>query len=221
MLQKQMSAPAADMRLYEREVYRRGFRLISGIDEAGRGPLAGPVVAAAVVLPKRVVLPGVTDSKCLTPAQREEFDKKIRSRAAAVGIGVVDNLEIDRINILQATFRAMVDAVRQLSVQPDFLLIDGPYKLPLEIEQKGIPRGDSLSLSIASASIVAKVYRDRMMCDYHEHFPQYGFDIHKGYATARHCEALRRHGPCPLHRMSFRCVVPVSECAGDEQEPLQ
>jgi ribonuclease HII len=221
MLQKQVSAPAVDMRLYEREVYRRGFRLISGIDEAGRGPLAGPVVAAAVVLPKRVILPGVTDSKCLTPAQREDLDKRIRSRAMAVGVGVVDNFEIDRINILQATFLAMASAVGQLGIQPDFLLIDGPYKLPLQIEQKGIPRGDSLSLSIASASIVAKVYRDRIMCDYHEQFPQYGFDSHKGYATARHYEAIRKHGPCPLHRMTFRGVVPGSECAIDEQEPVQ
>jgi ribonuclease HII len=221
MQQKQMSAPAVDMRLYEREVYRRGFFLISGIDEAGRGPLAGPVVAAAVVLPKRVVLPGVTDSKCLTPAQREDFDKKIRSRAAAIGIGVVDNLEIDRINILQATFRAMVAAVERLSIQPDFLLIDGPYRLPLEIEQRGIPQGDSLSLSIASASIIAKVHRDRIMCEYHEQFPQYGFDSHKGYATAQHCEALRKHGPCPLHRMTFRGVVLGSECAIDGHEPFQ
>lgn len=207
------------MRLHEREVYRRGFRLISGIDEAGRGPLAGPVVAAAVILPKRVSLPGVTDSKCLTPAQREELDEKIRSRAAAIGIGVVDNLEIDRINILQATFRAMMAAIEQLPIQPDFLLIDGPYKLPLAIEQKGIPRGDSLSLSIASASIIAKVHRDRIMCECHEQFPQYGFDSHKGYATAQHCEALRKHGPCPLHRMTFRRVVPDSECEIDGQEP--
>jgi ribonuclease HII len=221
MLQKQMSAPAVDMRLYEREVYRRGFRLISGIDEAGRGPLAGPVVAAAVVLPKRVILPGVTDSKCLTPAQREELDKKIRLRAAAIGVGVVDNLEIDRINILQATFRAMMAAVDQLGIQPDFLLIDGPYKLPLAIEQKGIPQGDSLSLSIASASIIAKVHRDRVMCEYHELFPHYGFDSHKGYATARHYEAIREHGPCPLHRMTFRGVASCLECVGDEQEPLQ
>jgi ribonuclease HII len=221
MRQKQIDAPAVDMRLYEREVYRRGFRLISGIDEAGRGPLAGPVVAAAVVLPKRVNLSGVTDSKCLSPAQREDFDKKIRSRASAVGVGVVDNLEIDRINILQATFQAMAAAVRQLGVQPDFLLIDGPYKLSLEIEQRGIIRGDSLSLSIASASIIAKVHRDRIMCEYHEQFPQYGFDSHKGYATAQHCEALRKHGPCPLHRMTFRGVALGSECAIDGQEPFQ
>ncbi len=209
------------MRLYEKEAYRRGFRLITGIDEAGRGPLAGPVVAAAVILPRLTRLPGVTDSKCLTPAQRDVFAEKIRSRAAGIGIGVVDNVEIDRINILQATFRAMIMAIEQMGLKPDFLLIDGPYKLPLEVEQKGIPQGDSLSLSIASASIIAKVYRDGLMCEYHEKYPQYGFDVHKGYATARHCEAIRKYGPCPLHRMSFRGVIAGTECRIDhDEEPL-
>lgn len=207
------------MRLYEKRAHRRGFRLISGIDEAGRGPLAGPVVAAAVILPEWVCLPGLTDSKCLKPAQRETFDKKIRATATAFGIGVVDNTEIDRINILQATFRAMMLAVEQLKVQPDFLLIDGPYKLPLEIEQAGIPRGDSLSLSIAAASVIAKVHRDRMMREYDELFPNYGFKAHKGYATARHYEAIRRYGPCPLHRKSFRCVEEGTECGHDGEEP--
>lgn len=189
--------------------------MISGIDEVGRGPLAGPVVAAAVILPQWVCLPGLTDSKCLKPAQREVFDKKIRATAVALGIGVVDNTEIDRINILQATFRAMTLAIEQLSVQPDFLLIDGPYKLPVGIEQVGIPQGDSLSLSIAAASVIAKVYRDRLMCEYHELYPKYGFDSHKGYATARHCEAIRKFGPCPLHRRSFRCVDNGGDCGGD------
>ncbi|MGA2404903.1 MAG: ribonuclease HII, partial [Syntrophobacteraceae bacterium] len=179
------------MRIHERDAYRRGFRFICGIDEAGRGPLAGPVVAAAVVLPKSVRLPGITDSKRLTPEQREDFCPRIRSRALAIGIGVVDNVEIDRINILQATFRAMTGAVGRLEIEPDFLLIDGPYRLPLQIGQKGIPQGDSLSISIAAASIIAKVHRDRLMCEFHETFPQYGFDSHKGYATARHCEAIR------------------------------
>ena len=202
-----------DMRLHEREAYRRGFRFICGIDEAGRGPLAGPVVAAAVVLPKSVRLPGVTDSKKLTAEQREDFDAKIRARALAIGVGVVDNVEIDRINILQATFRAMTGAVRELKIEPDFLLIDGPYELPIPMEQKGIPQGDSLSLSIAAASIIAKVYRDRLMCEFHKEFPQYGFDSHKGYATTRHCEALRRHGPCPLHRVSFNGVLQLRSAA--------
>ncbi|MHC1728112.1 MAG: ribonuclease HII [Syntrophobacteraceae bacterium] len=221
MLQRKLiETLPVDMRLHEREAYRRGFRFPSGIDEAGRGPLAGPVVAAAVILPKSVQLPGVTDSKCLSPAQRESFAAKIRARATAFGIGIVDNLEIDRINILQATFRAMMLAVAQLETRPDFLLIDGPYRLPLEIEQKGIPRGDGLSVSIAAASILAKVCRDHLMCQYHEEFPQYGFDSHKGYATARHYEAIRHHGPCPLHRISFRGVIPGTECPPDDDEPL-
>jgi ribonuclease HII len=208
-----------DMRRHEREACRRGFCFICGIDEAGRGPLAGPVVAAAVVLPRNVRLPGITDSKKLTAEQREGFDAKIRSRALAVGVGIVDNVEIDRINILQATFRAMTEAVAGLKIEPDFLLIDGPYKLPIQKEQKGIPQGDSLSISIAAASIIAKVHRDRLMCEFHKAFPEYGFDSHKGYGTARHYEAIRRHGPCPLHRVSFNGVLQVTECRIDD-EPL-
>ncbi len=198
---------AVDMRLHERDAYRKGFHLVCGIDEAGRGPLAGPVVAAAVILSKNVRLPGITDSKKLTAEQREVFFEKIHERALAIGIGVVDNAEIDRINILQATFRAMSGAVAQLSVAPDFLLIDGPYKLPVSIGQKGIPHGDSLSISISAASIIAKVHRDRLMCRFHEEFPRYGFDSHKGYGTARHYEALRRYGPCALHRVTFKGVL--------------
>ena len=207
-MQRQLiEALAVDMRLHEREAYRRGFRFVCGVDEAGRGPLAGPVVAAAVVLPKSVRLPGINDSKQLTPGQRENFCTRIRSRAMAIGIGVIDNVEIDRINILQATFRAMSSAVGRLEIEPDFLLIDGPYELPLQMKQKGIVQGDCLSISIAAASIIAKVHRDRLMCEYHELFPQYGFDSHKGYATARHCEAIRTHGPCSLHRLTFNGVM--------------
>lgn len=207
---------AVDMRLHERNAYRQGFRFICGIDEAGRGPLAGPVVAAAVVLPKSVRLLGITDSKKLTAQRREDFFEKITSRALAIGIGTVDNVEIDRINILQATFRAMTSAVRQLPVEADFLLIDGPYELPLPIAQTGIPQGDCLSISIAAASIIAKVHRDRLMCLFHERFPQYGFDSHKGYATPDHCEALRKYGPCPLHRVTFNGVLPGTECRVEE-----
>ena len=221
-MQRQMfESLAVDMRLYERAAYRKGFRLVCGIDEAGRGPLAGPVVAGAVILPKSVRLSGVTDSKKLSPEQREDFYEKIQACALAVGIGVVDNTEIDRINILQATFRAMYAAVSQLPLAPDFLLIDGPYKLPAaSMGQKGIVGGDSRSISIASASILAKVHRDRLMCRFHEEFPQYGFDAHKGYGTARHYEALRKYGPCPLHRVSFRGVLPGAEsgAGGDSDE---
>ncbi|MCE5336916.1 MAG: ribonuclease HII [Desulfobacteraceae bacterium] len=205
-----------DMRFYENRAHRRGFRFVCGIDEAGRGPLAGPVVAASVILPKGTRLDGVTDSKRLTAAQREEFFDVINSRALAVGIGVVDNIEIDRINILQATFRAMLLAVEGMPVKPDYILIDGPYKLLTDIRQQGIPGGDALSLTIASASIIAKVHRDRIMRKCHERYPEYGFDRHKGYPTSEHFEAIRRHGPCPLHRISFHGVLPDPEPCADE-----
>jgi ribonuclease HII len=208
------------MRLFEKQAHSRGFSLVAGIDEAGRGPLAGPVVAAAVILPKWVRLPGLTDSKCLSAAQREQFDKKIRSTASAYGIGVVDNVEIDRINILQASFRAMLLAVEQLSIQPDFLLIDGPYKLPVSIEQSGIVQGDALSLSIAAASVLAKVHRDRIMCEFHQMYPQYGFNSNKGYATRLHCAAIRRYGPCRIHRRSFSGVASETECRRDGDQPV-
>ena len=202
-----MDTSVMDPRFFEREAYRRGYGLVSGIDEVGRGPLAGPVVAAAVILPRHVELPEVKDSKHLSAAQREACCKDILACASAVGIGCVEAAEIDRVNILQATFKAMIEAIEQLQIRPDFLLIDGPYKLPLPFPQKGIPRGDQRSLSIAAASIVAKVHRDRLMYEYHALYPAYDFARNKGYGTARHLEALRRHGPCPLHRLSFRRVI--------------
>jgi ribonuclease HII len=202
--QQTMGAPAVDHLFFEREAHRRGFQLVSGIDEVGRGPLAGPVVAAAVILPPKVELAGVKDSKRLTATQRELCCETILSCACAVGIGCVEPAEIDRVNILQATFKAMIQAIENLqNPPPDFLLIDGPYKLPLAIPQRGIPRGDQRSLSIAAASIVAKVHRDRLMGEYHALYPAYGFAQNKGYGTALHLEALRCHGPCPLHRLSF------------------
>lgn len=207
------------MRLHEKHAYRRGFRFITGIDEAGRGPLAGPVVAAAVILPKGIQLPGLTDSKKLTADRREAFFEKIRLRALAVGIGMADNAEIDSINILQATFLAMKRAIAGLGIKPDYLLIDGPYKLPVDISQEGIVHGDALSLSIAAASVIAKVHRDHLMCEYHAQFPQYGFDCHKGYPTAQHYEAIRRYGPCRLHRVSFRGVA-ADPGGCDGQDPV-
>jgi ribonuclease HII len=202
-----MATSVVDSLFFEREAHRRGFQLVSGIDEVGRGPLAGPVVAAAVVLPRSAELPGVRDSKQLTAAQREACFHEIHASASAIGIGCVEPEEIDRINILQATFKAMIQAVNNLQHPPDFLLIDGPYKLPLPIGQQGIPRGDRRSLSISAASIVAKVHRDRLMCEYDVLYPAYGFARNKGYGTAQHLQALRCHGPCPLHRLSFRGVV--------------
>lgn len=198
---------AVGLRFFEDQACRQGFQRVAGIDEAGRGPLAGPVVAAAVILPCDVDYPSVRDSKQLTEAQRESSYRKIVSSALSVGIGCVEPSEIDRINILKATFVAMVQAVEGLEVPPDFLLIDGPYRLPLELAQRGIPQGDRKSLSVAAASIVAKVHRDRLMCHYHSLYPVYGFNRNKGYGTAQHLEALRRVGPCPLHRMSFRRVA--------------
>ncbi len=200
--------PAVDMLFYEKRAYQQGLRRVAGIDEVGRGPLAGPVVAAAVILPPGLELPGVKDSKMLSAAQREDLSAKILRSAIAVGIGCVSEAEIDQINILKASFLAMLMAVREISPPPDFLLIDGPYALPVMIAQQGIPRGDQLSLSIAAASIVAKVHRDRIMSEYHLTYPEYGFDRHKGYATKAHLESLHKHGACPIHRASFRGVGP-------------
>lgn len=199
--------PPADGLALDDAIRRRGFRLVAGVDEAGRGPLAGPVVAAAVILPEKTPFPGVTDSKKVTARRREELATLIRARAVAVGIGCAEPEEIDRTDILRATFSAMLRALQGLGVPPDFVLIDGPYSLPLPMPQRGLIRGDARSLSIAAASIIAKVHRDRLMDDYHALYPAYGFHRHKGYPTAEHREALRRFGPCPIHRRSFQGVL--------------
>jgi ribonuclease HII len=205
------TSAVVDLSSFERSVHGRGFQLVAGVDEVGRGPLAGPVVAAAVILPRDACPVGVVDSKQLAHKKREARYREILSCAVAVGIGVVESAEIDRINILRATFRAMTLAIANLHTPPDFILIDGPYRLPLAIAQQGIPQGDQRSVSIAAASIVAKVHRDRLMADYHLQYPIYGFERNKGYGTSQHLEALRVHGPCPLHRLTFRRVV----CEGD------
>jgi ribonuclease HII len=199
-------ALVVDMLLHEREARLQGFQTVVGIDEVGRGPLAGPVVAAAVILPHIPSLQDVRDSKKLSAPKREMLYRKIHSRALCIGMGLVEPWEIDDVNILQATFQAMLHAVGELRVAPDFLLIDGPYRLPIDVAQKGIPQGDQKSLSIAAASIVAKVHRDALMARYHTLYPLYGFDRNKGYGTTEHLEAIRRHGPCPIHRMSFKGV---------------
>ena len=179
---------------------------VAGLDEAGRGPLAGPVVAAAVVLPTGFPVSDINDSKKLTSKKRERLFDHIYAHADAVGIGMIDALEIDRINILRASLSAMTLAVENLNPSPDFLLVDGKFSIPSEIPQLPIIKGDTLSISISAASIVAKVTRDRMMERYHQDYPQFGFDRHKGYPTRAHRDAIMQFGPCPIHRQSFRGV---------------
>ena len=212
------SEQPSGFRAFEAEGYARGFKVIAGVDEAGRGPLAGPVVAAAVILPREFSHPEIKDSKLLSPKQREKLAPLIQEKAACWALGVVDVDEIDRINILQASLLAMVKALDQLAPIPDCLLIDGNQpiapKLFLNTQfasnsspyQKTIVKGDRLCLSIAAASIVAKVARDDMMVAFDKQFPEYGFAGHKGYGSAAHLEALRRHGPSPIHRMSYKPV---------------
>lgn len=192
-----------DMSAYEIQAETEGYRQIAGIDEAGRGPLAGPVVAAAVILnPDKPVI-GVNDSKKLSPQKRAALKVQIEEKAVAVGVGIVDVETIDRINILEATRLAMKKAVEGLAVQPDLLLIDAVQLKEIAIPQKAIIKGDALSVSIAAASIIAKETRDAMMRAVDELYPEYGFASHKGYGTRQHMEAIRRLGPLPIHRRTF------------------
>ncbi len=199
------SADGFDSLRYERPYWRRNL-VVAGVDEVGRGCLAGPVVAAAVVLPPEVDLPFVTDSKALTDAQRRaEFDK-IRRQAVAIGLGMRSARRIDQSDILRQSLAAMRMAVERLGVEPDMLLVDGNQKIPTLYPQRPLVKGDMLSLSIAAASIVAKVTRDDLMLRLHERYGCYGWDRNKGYGTPDHLAALREHGPCPLHRYTFRGV---------------
>ena len=179
------------------------LRLICGVDEAGRGPLAGPVCAAAVILPEHLEIPGLTDSKKLSDKKRRELFPIIQEKAVAYGIGLASEAEIDEINILQATFLAMRRALDQLSVRPEIALIDGNRETDFGLPVKTVVKGDSLSANIAAASVLAKVTRDNIMVQMAETYPEYGFDIHKGYGTKAHYEALRQYGPCPIHRKTF------------------
>ena len=192
-----------DLWQIENDCYAGGFDLICGVDEAGRGPLAGPVCAAAVILPRGLVIPGLNDSKKLTDKRRRELFDIIVAEAEASGIAFASEREIDEINILQATFLAMERAVSQLSVKPDLALVDGNRAPKLPLPVKTVVKGDSLSANIAAASILAKVTRDRLLEELDETYPAYGFSVHKGYGTKRHYEALRENGPCPVHRMTF------------------
>jgi ribonuclease HII len=194
------------------EYYARqcGYQMIAGIDEAGRGPLAGPVVAAAVILPPDYRHLEINDSKQLTPGKRERLHEVIKADAIAVGLGVVEASVIDRMNILQATLMAMRDAVLDLSPPPDYLLVDGKNRIDVRTPQETIIRGDARSISVAAASIIAKVSRDRIMEIYHRQFPQYNFLKNKGYGTGEHREAILRCGPCKIHRLSFTVKSPIN-----------
>ena len=196
-----------DMLRMEAELHLRGYARVAGLDEAGRGPLAGPVVAAAVILPQDVPFDGLTDSKMLRPSQREYWFDEIRSHALSYSIASVEQREIDEINILEATRKAMAEAVGGLNLPPHFLLIDGTAPLCTPIPQQCVKKGDRRSRCIAAASVLAKVTRDRLMEKLHESYPIYNFKKNKGYGTREHLEALRRYGCCPLHRKSFRGVL--------------
>jgi ribonuclease HII len=195
-----------DMWAYEKEARQNGYNAVAGIDEAGRGPLAGPVVAASVILPDIFTVSGIDDSKKVSPKKREKLFDEIQQHAIAVGVGIVEPAEIDRINILQASLLAMAISVQNLDSPPDFLMIDGTFLISFDLPQKAIPKGDSLSISIAAASIVAKVTRDRIMKEYAKAYPEFDFAKHKGYPTKAHRQAIRKHGVCPIHRQSFKGV---------------
>lgn len=195
---------------YERKARRGGFKLVVGIDEAGRGPLAGPVVAASVLIGRRLFRERIDDSKSLSPLKRQKAFFEIL-RHCLVSVGIVDNAAIDEINILNATKRAMEQAVSRMGIKPDCLLIDGNIKLNLPFHQEGIIRGDSKSVSIAAASIIAKVVRDSLMLKFDAIYPRYGFRYHKGYGTEKHISALKLFGPCPIHRKSFKPVANLEE----------
>ncbi len=191
------------MDTYEKIARKDGYHLIAGVDEVGRGPLAGPVVAAAVILPPDYINPEIKDSKKLTAAKREKLFAIIEKDSLAVGMRVVDADVIDDINILQASLQAMRDSVLELSVSPDFILVDGLHRVPIITPQKPLVKGDNLSISIAAASIMAKVTRDHIMEMYHRQFPQYDFFKNKGYGTKEHLDAIRKFGICKIHRKSF------------------
>ena len=191
---------------YETAAKVKEYQSVAGVDEAGRGPLAGPVVAAAVLLAPDSKFNGLDDSKKLSPKIREKFFMIIKEQALSYGIGIVDVEKIEKINILQASLLAMKHAVENLSLKPDLLLIDGNQAIDTDIKQWTIVKGDSLSQSIAAASVLAKVTRDKLMEQYHEQFPRYAFNKHKGYGTRLHRDLIKKYGLCPIHRRTFKGV---------------
>lgn len=204
-------------RVYEKQAHAAGYKFVAGVDEVGRGCLAGPVVAAACILDLSKPLPkGLNDSKQLTRGQREEIAEKLKQRCCSYSVGQVEADEIDEINILQASIKAMQIAVEALTPAADFLLIDAVRIKQSPLPQMPIIRGDALSASIAAASVLAKTYRDALMRDYHEQYPHYGFNDNVGYGTHAHWEGLKKHGPCSLHRRSYKGVVPDNRFASDQ-----
>jgi ribonuclease HII len=197
--------------LYEGLVRKAGYDLIAGVDEAGRGPLAGPVVAAAVIIPQGTQLTGIKDSKKMTEKARDKAFPIVHDQALATGIGVTSHKYIDEFNVLQATLEAMGRAVLALEPQPEFLLVDGIQKVPLPIPQRCLKKGDQISRSISAASVMAKVYRDRIMRAYHKMYPVYDFANNKGYGTPSHLAALKQYGPSPIHRLTFKGVLQIDE----------
>jgi ribonuclease HII len=197
---------SSDPLYYERSLWAIGVEPVAGLDEAGRGCLAGPVVAAAVIFPQAVFIPEVRDSKTLSPKGRKAAEKLIREKATSIAVGVVGPEEIDRINILRASLNAMAMAVDGLDIRPGILLVDGNQTIPHDLPQKTIVSGDRLSFTIAAASIIAKVYRDAIMKEFSLQYPLYNFAAHKGYPTTGHLAALKKFGPCPIHRRTFKGV---------------
>ena len=198
--------PEPDTYSLERCLKQKGYQWIGGLDEVGRGPLAGPVVAACVILPENCDHTVFVDSKCISAANRSLLHEELQHNGARIGVGIVSETDIDRINILQASLLAMKRAISTMAIAPDFLLVDGNQPIPTAIPQQTLVKGESKSASIAAASIVAKVVRDALMDEYHLLYPRYNFRQNRGYATLEHRRAIQKYGPCAIHRFSFQCV---------------
>lgn len=218
------SAPDGDTWAYERSLQQQGLVAIAGVDEAGRGPLAGPVVAGCVIFSSSCDIQPYKDSKKTTLRQRDKLFEALHSSKAAIGVGIAEPAEIERINILQASLRAMQRAVQSCAessgVSPDFLLVDGTFPVPIELPQQPLTKGESKSASIAAASIIAKVTRDRLMAEYHLKYPQYNFQQHKGYPTKAHRAAIAEFGPSPIHRKTFKGVREFCQDGSKENKQM-
>ena len=206
-----IKVPESDLLNYEKELYKKGYNLIGGVDEAGRGPLVGPVVAACVILPKGYTLPGLTDSKQLSPKKRDALYDIILKEAISVGVGIVDAKKIDEINILEASRLAMTLAIQDMKIKPDYVLTDAMKLNSIDIPFQDIIQGDALSLSIAAGSVIAKVTRDRMLDELDKQYPEYGFAKHKGYPTKAHLEAIKKYGLLKEYRFTYKPVKELIE----------